>query len=56
MREDGLSPSELIAGGAGPSQGPALSSMREDGLSPSELIAGGAGPSQGPALSSGGGW
>jgi hypothetical protein len=48
----GLGPTESVAGGAGPSQGPA-SDVRVDGvgLGPTESVAGGAGPSQGPASS-----
>ncbi len=43
--EDGLRPSEPIAGGPGSSQGP---DKIAGGLRPPEPIAGGAGPSQGP--------
>jgi hypothetical protein len=49
-RECELASRELIAGGAGPSQGPELrgDASRECELASRELIAGGAGPSQGP--------
>jgi hypothetical protein len=46
--EVGLSPTTSVAGGAGPSQGPATD-LDGGGLAPSDSVAGNAGPSQGPA-------
>jgi hypothetical protein len=51
VRERGLRSRELIAGGAGPFEGPELKRrVRERGLRSRELIAGGAGPFEGPEL------
>jgi N6-L-threonylcarbamoyladenine synthase len=47
VREGGLRPPELVAGGPGPFEGPALTA---GGLGPPEPVAGGTGPFEGPDL------